>query len=257
VENTRRAIELLGGITRFVTSGKTVAIKPNMAWNKPPEQAANTNPEVIATLVRLCKEAGAAKVLVFDRPCDKAESTYKTSGIAEAAEKAGAKVDYVLPYSFQRVVFPNGRILREWELYADALSADVFINVPVAKDHDQARLTLAMKNLMGIQGGQRQSMHKELPQKLADLSSGFRTVLTVMDATRILTRNGPNGISLDDAVDTDTVIAGTNIVSVDTITCETFKKEFRLRRSLVDYVHKAAEMGLGTSDINAIMVKEA
>jgi len=255
--NTERAIELLGGIGKFVRSGDTVVVKPNIGWNKPPEQAANTNPVVVAAVVTLCRKAGAKRVKVFDRPCDQAEATYRTSGIAEAAEKAGAEVSYVMPYGFRTVQFPQGVMLESWQLCSDAVDADVFINVPVAKDHDQARLTMCMKNLMGIQGGQRQSMHKHLDQKLADLSSGFRTVLNVLDATRMLVRNGPNGISLADAVVADTVLAGTSPVTVDALACRLFADQFRLRRIPIESVRIAGEMGLGQSDPDAITVREA
>jgi len=257
VANTEHAIELLGGIDKFVKSGDNVVVKPNIAWNKPPKQAANTNPAVVATVVALCKKAGARSVTVFDRPCDRAEATYHTSGIAEAAENAGAEVTYVKSYLFREIDFPDGKLLPSWQLYGDAVDADVFINLPVAKDHDQARLTMCMKNLMGIQGGQRQSMHKELDGKLADLAGGFRTVLNVLDATRILVRNGPNGISLQDVLETDVVLAGTSPVTVDAFACKLFAAEFALRRSPVACVRIAAEAGLGQSDPDKITVRES
>ena len=143
------ALDALGGIDKLIKAKDTVVVKPNMAWDRTPEQAATTNPEVVAKVVELCLRAGAERVIVFDRTCNDARRSYDTSGIAKAAEQAGARVDYVSDRKFRPIAIPRGLSMKEWQIYEDAARADVLINIPIAKDHSTSRLTLGLKNMMG------------------------------------------------------------------------------------------------------------
>jgi len=212
---TRNAINALGGMKRFVKPGNTVVVKPNMGWDRTPELAANTNPLVVRAIVEECLRAGAKKVKVFDRTCNDERRCYKSSGI-EAVLKGmkGVEVKHLEEERFTKVAL-KGRALQEWELYGEALSADVFINVPVLKHHGLSKLTIGMKNIMGIMGGNRGSIHKHLPVALADVNTMFKTHLVVVDATRILTAHGPQGGDLRDVKVLNTVVASTDIVAAD------------------------------------------
>ena len=211
----RTAVELIGGMKRFVSKGDVVVVKPNIGWDRNPEQAANTNPEVVAEVVKMCLEAGAKKVRVFDRTCNSASRCYRNSGIEKAASEAGADVSQVVSAGFSDMKLPEAEVLKEWPLYKPALEADVLINVPIAKNHGLTYLTMGIKNLMGIMGGDRGKVHWNIDDKLADLANFVRPQLTILDAYRTLVKNGPQGGSLKDVRETKTVIAGTQLATVD------------------------------------------
>ena len=177
---TRAAIDGLGGIRRFVSRGDVVVVKPNIGWDRTPEYAANTNPDVVAEIVRLCFEAGAKKVKIFDNPVSDARRTYKQSGIAAAASALGATVSFMDERKFREVSL-KGQVLKTWPLYTEVLEADRVINVPVAKVHSTARLTLGMKNWMGIMGGYRGRIHQRIDESLVDVAMHVRPILIVLD----------------------------------------------------------------------------
>jgi uncharacterized protein (DUF362 family) len=245
---TRSAIATLGGIERFVESGDDVIIKPNICVNyRTPEYAATTNPTVVATLVSLCLGAGARRVRVMDTPFPgiTAESAYEVSGIAEAVKAAGGEMEVMSPVKFVKTPIPEGRDLTEWEIYQDVLDADVLINVPIAKTHNLARLSLGIKNLLGVITKPNQ-MHSNLGQRAADLASLVCPTLTVVDAVRILTAGGPTGGSLNYVQQADTVIASHDFVAVDAYAATLFD----LTGADIAYVKAAADMGLGTLDLD-------
>lgn len=210
----RAAVEALGGIARFVRPGETVLVKPNMAWDRTPEQAANTNPEVVAEVVRLCREARAARVVVADVPIhDAARAAYR-SGIGEAARQAGAEL--VIPPGPGFVVAAlGGAVLDSWEVFAPMMGADRLINVPVVKDHALTRLTCGLKNGYGVLGGTRARLHQQIHLSIVDLAMAFRPTLTVVDATRVMRRGGPTGGRLEDVEAVGAVAAGTDAVALD------------------------------------------
>jgi uncharacterized protein (DUF362 family) len=219
----RKAILALGGMGTFVKSGDTVVIKPNICVaGRAPEYAATTNPWVVGTLVKLCMESGAAKVSVMDTPFNgTAEEAYITSGIREQVEAAGGEMAYMPGFKYVSVDIPEGKSLHKTDVNDDVLKANVLINVPIAKDHGSTRLTLGMKNLMGVIKN-RQTLHSNLGQNIADLASRVRPSLTVVDAVRILTANGPTGGSLKDVKKLDTIIASTDIVAADSYATSLF-----------------------------------
>lgn len=214
-KTTRNAINALGGMKRFVKPGDTVVVKPNMGWDRNPEQGANTHPQVIRTVVEEALAAGAKKVKVFDRTCNDERRCYVNSGI-EAALKGmkNVEVKFIENERFKKVAL-NGTSLKEWELYGEALNADVYINVPVAKHHGLSKLTLGLKNVMGIMGGDRGKIHKNIDVALADINAALKVHLTVIDATRILTAHGPQGGDLKDVKVMNTIIASTDTVAAD------------------------------------------
>jgi uncharacterized protein (DUF362 family) len=253
-ELARRAIAAVGGIERFVKPGADVIVKPNIcnAYHGP-EYASTTNPQVVAAIVALCLGAGAKRVRVMDYPFGGAPpAAYATSGIEDAVKAAGGQMDVMKPMRFREVAIPQGRALKKSKVYGDILDADAVINVPIAKHHGSATLTLSMKNLMGVVEN-RTSMHaKGLHQSIADLCRVVRPQLTVVDATRILTRNGPTGGNLDDVKQMDTVIASTDMVAADSYAATLFG----ITGPDIGYIRLGAEMGLGQMDLGAVKVEE-
>ncbi len=244
----RTAVEQLGGIRRFIARNDVVVVKPNIAWDRTAEQAANTNPELVAEVVRLCLEAGAAKVVVTDVSCNEPRRCFQRSGIAEAARAAGAQV--VLPEERRfREVDLRGDVLGEWLVFDQFLEADKMINVPIAKHHSLTGTTLGMKNWYGILGGARHRLHQHIHESLADLADFMRPTLTIMDAYRVLFRNGPAGGSLDDIALKKTVIASTDPVAVDAYAAKGF---FELDPEKLPYLRLAAERGLGTVEFEKL-----
>lgn len=248
---TRAAIEALGGMGRFVSRGDVVVVKPNMGWDRVPEQAANTNPEVIQALVEMAYNAGAKKVKVFDNTCNEARRCYVRSGIQKAAQSAGAQVSFLDPRRFKELDIPGGQTLKRWPIYTEALEADKIINVPIAKHHSLTRLTLGMKNWFGLLGGNRSHLHQQADQVIVDLGLVFKPVLTVLDAYRVLTANGPQGGSLADVQTLSTVAAGTDQVAIDSFGASLFG----LKGSDLSYLAKAAKMSLGQLDLNRLRIK--
>jgi len=250
---TRAAITALGGIERFVRSGDDVIIKPNICVDyHPPEYAATTNPTVVATLVTLCLGAGARRVRVMDTPLGGTpESAYAVSGIGEAVRAAGGEMEVMSPVKFGEFAIPEGRDITAWEVYRDILETDVLIDVPIAKDHSLARLSLGCKNLMGVITDPPQ-FHRNLGQRVADLTSLVRPTLTVVDAVRILVAHGPTGGSLNDVQQTNTVIASHDIVAADAWAATLFG----LTGADIGYVQAAAEMGLGAMELEDVKVEE-
>jgi len=248
---TRQAMELLGGMKSFVSKGDIVVVKPNIGWDRSPEQAGNTNPQVVAEVVKMCLEAGAKKVKVFDRSCNSPSRCYQNSGIKKSAQDAGAEVSYVVDSAFSKMKFPQGEVLKEWEMYKPAIEADVLINVPIAKEHGSAKLTLGAKNLMGIMGGDRGQIHWKMDDNLADLANFVRPQLTILDAYRILTQNGPQGGSLKDVREKKTIIAGTQIASVDAYGTTLFG----MKPTDLGVVVKSSKFGLGEIDLSKLNIK--
>ncbi len=241
----------LGGIDSFIKKGDTVVIKPNIGWDRKPEYAANTNPILVGALVRACRDAGAKRVKVFDYTVNNPQKCYKNSGIKDEAEKYGAEVSYIDENRFRDVII-KGKVIKSWPVYRDVIEADKFINVPVAKTHGIARLTLGIKNLMGIIGGSRRKFHQDIDQSLVDLLTAVRPTLTVLDAIRVLTNNGPTGGDLEDVRRLDTIVAGRDIVAVDAYGCSFFQ----VIPADIGYIHLAHKSGLGREDIENLNIKK-
>ncbi len=249
---TEAAITALGGMKRFVKQGADVVIKPNICTGyHGPEYAATTNPAVVGVLVGLCRAAGAARVRVMDMPFGgPAEEAYRTSGIQAAVERAGGEMHIMAPTRFREYRIPDGRDLTSWPIYSDVLSCDTLIDVPIAKDHGMTRLTLGGKNLLGVilDPG---DIHANIGQRTADLISVCRPTLTVVDAVRVLTANGPTGGDLNDVETFDTVVASADIVAADAFAATLFD----LSGADIPYVQAAYDMGLGEMDLDRVDIR--
>jgi uncharacterized protein (DUF362 family) len=247
---TRAAVDALGGMKRFVSRGDVVVVKPNIGWDRTPEYAANTNPEVVAAVVRLCLEAGAKRVKVFDHPVSDPRRTYKQSGIADAAAAAGAVVSFIDDRKFKDMQI-NGHSLKSWPLYTEVFEADKVINVPIAKTHGLSKLTLGMKNWMGVMGGSRGRIHQRVNESIVDLAMFIKPVLTILDAVRILTDNGPQGGNLTDVKQINMVIAGTDAVAVDAFGATLFG----MKPAELGCVRIGHQLKLGSMDLEKMKIK--
>ncbi len=247
------AIQALGGMKKFVNAGEVVVVKPNMAWDRPPEMAANANPAVVRQVVELCLQAGAKQVKVLDYTCDDARKAYAASGIQAAVEgikDPRAVVKFVDERGFVEVRIEKARALKKWSFYKDILEADRFINIPVAKQHSEARLTMCLKNMMGAIGPWRGRIHVGLHQNIADMNLILRPDLHVLDATRILLRNGPKGGRLEDVAVKNLVFAGTDPVALDALGTELFG----LKPADIGYITRAHQAGRGEMDLSKIKI---
>jgi uncharacterized protein (DUF362 family) len=250
---TEAAVAALGGMERFVKKGYDVIIKPNICTDSYPyEYAATTNPEVVAALVKLSLGAGAKRVRVMDYPFGgTAASAYARSGIADAVQAAGGEMEVMNPNKFRETEIPQGKSIQKWDIYQDVLTCDLMINVPIAKHHSLARLTLGGKNLLGVIQ-KRGLMHAKMGQRVADLASVVKPGLTVVDAVRILMDHGPTGGNLNDVKLANTIIASQDIVAADSYATGLFG----LTGSDIGYIKAGAEMGLGEMDLSKIKVEE-
>jgi uncharacterized protein (DUF362 family) len=250
---TRNAIAALGGMGRFVKKGDVVVVKPNMGWDRSSEQAANTNPIVVRAVVEEALRAGAKKVKVFDRSCNDERRCYVNSGMTAALKgMKNVELKYIENERFKKVAL-KGKVLSEWELYDEALSADVFINVPVAKHHGLTKVTLGLKNVMGVMGGNRGSIHKHIDEALSDVNSVLKSHLVVIDATRVLTAHGPQGGSLSDVKFLNKVLASRDIVAADAYATTLFGH----RPEDISVTVAAHKRGLGEINLKKVRIVRA
>ncbi len=246
-EAVEKAVELLGGMESFVSTGDVVFVKPNMSWDRVPKLAATTNPEVVNKIVKMIFDSGARKVIVADNTCADARRCYKHSGVPEAAREAGAEVPFMEERKFVKTEL-NGEVLKEWAVYRDVLEADKTINVPIAKHHGLSGVTLSMKNLMGLIGGRRNLLHQKLSESIVDLANFFRPQLTILDAVRILTDHGPQGGSLSDVKKLDLIAASTDMVRIDAFGISLFDKFKDHTTDWFPHLEIASQRGLGRID---------
>jgi uncharacterized protein (DUF362 family) len=246
-----QALENLGGISRFVSKQDVVVLKPNIAWDRTPEQAANTNPELVAEAVRQCWQAGAKRVIVTDVSCNEPRRCFQRSGIQAAARAEGAEVILPDPDHFREVDM-GGVVLKNWPVFTPFLEADKVINLPIAKHHMLTGATLGMKNWYGILGGERNRLHQQIHQSLADLASFMLPTLTLLDCYRVLVRNGPTGGNLEDVAVKKTLVAGTDPVAIDAYVAKAY---WNLDPEQMPYLLMAAARGLGTTDFASLNVK--
>jgi uncharacterized protein (DUF362 family) len=249
-DNLRRALAAVGGIERFVGRGHRVAIKPNCAWDRSPEQAANTNPEVVAELARLCLAAGAASVVVVDNTCHDPARSFARSGIAAAARAAGAVVAHQ-GNTGTGLLDLGGLTLGRWQVLQPILEADRLINVPIVKHHSLSGATLGMKNWFGAVVGSRSNLHQQIGRVCAELGAAFNPTLTVMDATRVLVGGGPTGGSLSLVKPMDLVAVATDPVAADAWGASLLE----LGPGRLAHLAIAEQLGLGTAAWQGLVVE--
>jgi uncharacterized protein (DUF362 family) len=247
----QRALQELGGIQRFISRADVVIVKPNIAWDRTPEQAANTNPEVVAEVVRQCWSAGAKKVIVTDVSCNDPLRCFQRSGIADAARLEGAEILLPDPSKFREVDL-GGDLLQVWPVFQPFLEADKIINMPIAKHHSLTGATLGMKNWYGILGGQRHRLHQRIHESLVDLADFVRPTLTLIDCYRVLLRNGPTGGNLEDVLLKKTLVSGTDPVALDAYVAKAY---WNLDSPALPYLKMAAERGLGSLQFDKLRMQ--
>lgn len=250
-EMFEKGIASLGGMKSFVRSGQTVVVKPNIGWDRTPEFGANTNPELVAKIVEHCLAAGAKDVFVFDHTCDNWQKSYASSGIEKAAKDAGAKVvSGATENMYKSVSVPKGKSLKDAKVHEMILNCDVFINVPVLKHHGGALASFAMKNLMGIVWDRGYWHRNDLQQCIADMASYRKPDLNIIDAYRVIKRNGPKGVSVNDVSLEKSQIISTDIVAADASAARIFGKE----PDAIGHIKIAGEMGLGQIDLTKLNI---
>ena len=252
-----KALEALGGIEKYVKKGQKVVIKPNIGWDRTPELAGNTNPELVSALVKKCLAAGAEKVTVFDHTCDNWQKCYESSGIEKAAKAAGAIVMPANDEKYYRAVsIPNGKNLKSAKIHEALIEADVWINVPILKNHGGAKLTCAMKNYMGIVWDRRFFHQNDLQQCIADICTWEKKpVLNIVDAYRILFQNGPQGRNASDVATLKSLIVSPNIVAIDTAALSLFNQVKKLDLAAASHIGKGEAQHLGTTDLKSLNIK--
>lgn len=249
----RQGIAALGGMERFMKPGANVIIKPNICVGyNTYEYATTTNPWVVSALVKMCLEAGAKQVRVMDNGFGgDARSCYLGSGIEEQVVAAGGVMEVMTNLKYADTDIPNAESLKTAKIYQDILSADFVINVPIAKNHSMATLTLGLKNLMGtIQ--QRERIHPSFEHNLVDLATVIRPHLTIVDAIRTLMDNGPTGGDLNDVKEQDTIIFSPDIVAADAYAT----RLFGMTPQDIPYIMAAGERGLGKTDLSGLKIEE-
>jgi uncharacterized protein (DUF362 family) len=246
VKLTEQAVAGIGGLQRFVKRGDVVWVKPNIGWDRAPEYAANTNPDVVATIVKLCFDAGAKTVKVGDNPCDIAAKTYVSSGIADAVKPLGAEVLFLDKTRFKETAI-KGEKVKSIPIFPGILECDLVINVPIVKHHGLATSTLCMKNYMGVMEN-RKFFHQDMSICLADMTRFMRPRICVLDGIRILKNNGPKGGNLADVETKLAIAAGTDIIALDAWGAELMGN----KPSEIGAIVKGQEVGLGNVDYRSI-----
>lgn len=252
-----KALETLGGIGKYIKKGQKVVIKPNIGWDRTPELAGNTNPELIKALVKKCLAAGAEKVTVFDHTCDNWQKCYESSGIAAAVKEAGG---IIMPANdekyFKEVSIPNGVKVKSAKIHEALVEADAWINVPILKNHGGAKLSCAMKNYMGIVWDRRFFHQNDLQQCIADICTWQKKpVLNIVDAYRMMHQNGPQGKSAADVATLKSIIVSPNIVAIDTAALALFNQVKKLDMEAVSHIGKGEALNLGTTDLKKVNIK--
>ncbi len=246
VKLTENAIQAIGGLKRFIGNQAVVWIKPNIAFDRKPELAANTNPDVVATLIRLCLEAGAKKVKIGDNTLGIPAKCYISSGISDVATQLGAELVFLDKSRFKDTDIKGERI-KSIPIYPDILECDLVINVPVIKHHMSTGLTMCMKNYMGVIE-KRRIFHQDLPTCLSDMTRFMKPRISVLDAVRVLKAHGPGGGNPADVELKLALAAGTDVVALDAWGAELMGK----KPTDIKTVTKGAEVGLGKIDYKSI-----
>jgi uncharacterized protein (DUF362 family) len=246
-----KGIKAMGGMGRFVKKGQTVVVKPNIGWDVVPEKAANTNPKLVGRIVERCFEAGAKTVYVFDHTCDDWVKCYKNSAIEAAVKKAGGKMvpGHTESY-YQEVSIPEGKVLKTTKEHELVLESDVYINVPVLKSHSSTKLSIAMKNLMGAVWDRGYWHRNDLHQCIADFVTYRKPDLNIVDGYRVMKKNGPRGVSVQDVDTMKVQVISPDIVAADAASA----KFFGVDPENVMYMRLADQMGVGTIDLNKLEI---
>lgn len=249
VQTVDKAVELLGGIGRFIKPGETVAIKPNVAFASPPSWGATTAPDLVAEVVRLCYQAGAKKVYVTDNPINDPASCFTLTGIGKAARAAGAEVVLPKNHFFKPTTLAGGRLIKNWPIFfAPFAKIDKLIGITPVKDHLRSGASMSMKNWYGLLGGRRNIFHQDINTIIAELAMMVKPTLVILDGTEVMITNGPTGGSLSDLRRANTLIASTDMVAADSYGCSLLD----LKVSDLPYLAKAQKAEVGTTNYQSL-----
>ncbi|MDR2361748.1 MAG: DUF362 domain-containing protein [Prevotellaceae bacterium] len=253
-----KAIAAMGGMSKYVKKGQRVVVKPNIGWDKKPELAANTNPSLVAAIVKDCLAAGAAEVGVFDHTCDTWLKCYKNSGIEDAVKESGGKMLFAHEERYYReVAIPNGKRLKKAKVHEAILDYDVWINVPVLKNHNGAKMSISMKNTMGIVWDRGYWHANDLQQCIADFAT-FRKkpALNIVDAYRVMTKNGPQGRSVSDVQLAKALFVAVDTVAVDTAALKFFHQyNSKMTLEEASHIKLGEQLKAGTTDIDKLTIQ--
>ena len=248
----RGAFGLLGGIEQFIDKGDRVLIKPNVAFDRPASLGATTHPDVLKAVATQVRDAGAARLLIADNPINQPEGCFYKSGIQAAAGEVGADLVLPRPSAFTPVRI-DGEVLTTWPMFYEPFAqADKVIGIAPLKDHNLCSASMTMKNWYGLLGGRRNQFHQRIHGIVSDFPHMVKPTLVVLDATRVLMRNGPTGGSLGDVKRGDTLVVGTDMVAVDTFGYALLDRD----PADLEYLHRAAARGLGSTDWRAAKWRE-
>lgn len=251
----RSAIGSIGGIGRFISSGDRVLIKPNVAFERAAALGATTNPDVVRTLISICREAGAREVRVADNPIESPESCFARSGIRKAAHDADASLYLPTPGSFETLNVPGATWIEEWPFFWHPFrGVNKVIGVSPVKDHNLCRASMTTKNWYGLLGGRRNQFHQDIHGIIADLALMIRPTFVILDGTRVMFRSGPTGGSLDDVRPGNTLVASTDSLAADAFGWDDLLG--RASEPKPDYFRQVAERGLGEPDWKSVRIKE-
>ncbi len=246
-ELTRKTFEAAGGMNRFVSKGDVVVIKPNISWARAPQFAATTHPEVLEAVVVLCQEAGAKQVRIADNTIHDARRCFAVTGAGLVAQNTGA--DLIYPRSsMMRDMKLHGNKLDVWPVFVPLIEADALINLPVAKHHSLSRLTLGMKNWIGAVDGSRWSLHQDINTSIVDLAQFFKPAVTLIDAIRVMRRNGPSGGSISDVTPKNTLILSDDPVAADARAALLFDRQ----PEDIGFIRLGQKWDLGTFDFQKL-----
>lgn len=245
----RKAVELLGGIDRFVKPGQTVLLKPNIGFARPPRICATSHPDLISETAKLCYQAGAKKVLVTDNPINDPQSCFELSGIASAAQQSGAEIILPKENFFRPVTIEGGKLIKDWPvLYEPFRNIDKVIGIAVVKDHHRSGASMTMKNWYGLLGGGRNNFHQDINTIIVELAMLVRPTLVILDATEVMVSNGPTGGSSSDLKQTNIMIAGCDQIAVDSFGATLLN----MKPISLPYLLKAESLGLGTTNFESL-----
>ncbi len=249
VKTVNRALAALGGIERFVKSGDRVVLKVNAAFASAGRAVATSNPDLVAEVARLCLSAGAASVIVTDNPINDPQSCFALSGIAKAAEAAGAKIALPMASAFKPTTLANATLIKDWPLLIEPFhGVTKLIGLAPVKDHNRAGASMTMKNWYGLLGGRRNVFHQDIHTIIFELARLVRPTLVILDGTTTMMTNGPTGGSLADLKATNTMIASTDAVAADAFGATLLGKT----AASLSFIGKAAAAGLGTADFESL-----
>ena len=250
----KMAIAAIGGIEHYIQRGDVVLIKPNVAFDRSPKLGATTNPEVLAALIRLVRGAGAAEVRVADNPIESPESCFAKSGIAAVAQQQGATLYLPSPTSFEMLEVPGAKLIARWPFfYRPFRGVDKVIGIAPLKDHNLCQASMCTKNWYGLLGGRRNQFHQDIHNIVADLALMMQPTFVILDASRILTKNGPTGGDLSDVMPGHTLIAATDSIAVDAYA---YSQLLGRTGELPQYLRNAQARGLGNPEWRSLTVKE-